>query len=81
MLALASLLQGLCCAYLLLCHLKVLLEIKDIDRVGHDVVDELLPADHNPARCKGTRCCYGALDQRQPCCTEVGAREVALVEL
>ena len=80
MLALAPLLQRPCCAYLLLSHLKVLLEVKDIDRVRHNGVDELLPADHDPARSKGMGCCYGVPDQQQPHRTEPVAREVALME-
>lgn len=58
-LALAPLLQSPGCAYLLLRHLKVLLEIKNVGRMWHDSMDELLPADHDPARSKGMRCCYG----------------------
>lgn len=43
---------GLCCAYLLLSHLKLRLEIKDVGRVWHHSLDELLSTDHNPARDK-----------------------------
>jgi len=36
---------------------------------------------HWPQSCKeqGTGCCYGVPDQRQPCCTKLVAREVALM--
>lgn len=80
LLALVPLLERLCCAYLLLSHLKVLLEIKDVDRVWHDGLDELLPADHDPARSKGTGCCYRVPDQQPPHCTKLVARGVALME-
>lgn len=60
------LLQRLCCAYLLLSHLKFLLEIKDVDRVWHHSLDELLSTDHNPARSKGMGCCDGVPDLWQP---------------
>lgn len=79
-LALAPLRQRPCCAYLLLSHLEVLLEIKDVDSVWHDGMDELLPDDHDSARSKGTGCCYGVPDQWQQCCTKPVAREVALME-
>lgn len=53
-------LQRLFCAYLLLSHLEFLLEIKDVDRVWHHSLDELLSTDHDPARSKGRGCCKGA---------------------
>lgn len=67
------LLQSLCCAYLLLGHLKFLLEIKDVHRVWHHSLDELLSPDHNPARSKGMGCCGGVRDPWQPHCTELVA--------
>lgn len=76
--SLSPLLQGLCCAYLLLSHLKFLLKIKDVDRVWHHSLDELLSTDHNPVRSKGMGCCDGVPDLWQPHCTELVAREVAL---
>lgn len=57
-------LQRLCCAYPLLGHLEVLLEIKDFDRLWHDGMDKLLPPDHDPARNKGMGCYYGLPNQR-----------------
>lgn len=45
--------HGMGCAYLLLTHLKSHLEIKDVSRVWHDGLAELLPTDHDPAG-KGT---------------------------
>ena len=60
-LALALLPQRPCCAYLLLGHLKFLLEVKDVDRVWHNGLDELLPTDHNPARSKGQGAVTGCL--------------------
>lgn len=76
----SPLLQRLCSAYLLLSHLKFLLEIKDVDRVWHHSLDELLSTDHNPARSKGKGCCDGVPVLWQPHCTEVVAREVALMK-
>lgn len=79
LLALAPQLRRPCCAYLLLSHLEVLLEIKDVGRMWHNRVDEILPTDNNPAKSKVTGCCYVVLDQWQPCCTELVAREVVLM--
>lgn len=80
LLVFVPLLQRPCCAYLLLSHLEVLLEIEDIDGLWHDGMDKLLTADNDPARNKRMGCCYGVPNQQQPCSTELVAREVALME-
>lgn len=72
--------QRLSWAYLLLTELKVVLEVEDVGRMGHNSINELLPADHDPARSKRRRCCPGVSNHPQPHGTESVAREVTLVE-